>query len=59
MGTRREWATFTAEAALGLVYWSPRDGVYYVLREPPGGGPVRQIGRRYDLAAAVALAVAP
>jgi two-component system, NarL family, capsular synthesis sensor histidine kinase RcsC len=59
VGARREWATFTAGAALGLVYWSQRDGVYYVLREPPAGGPVRQLGRVYDLATAVALAVAP
>jgi hypothetical protein len=33
--------------------------VYYVLREPPAGGPVRQIGRVHDLAAEVALATAP
>ncbi len=55
-GTRREWATFSIDDQLGLVYWSPRDGVYYVLREPATGGPIRQIGRVHDLAAAVALA---
>ena len=59
IGTRREWATFTRGDELGLVYWSPRDGVYYVLREPAAGGPMRQIGRFHDLAAAVALATAP
>ncbi len=59
MGTRREWATFTVADALGLVYWAPRAGVYHVLREPPAGGSVRQIGRCRDLAAAVALATTP
>jgi DNA-binding response OmpR family regulator len=59
VGTRREWATFTVDDQLGLVYWSPHDGVYYVLREPASGGPMRQIGRFYDLAAAVELAAAP
>ncbi|HVG95337.1 MAG TPA: response regulator, partial [Chloroflexota bacterium] len=58
-GTRRAWATFTVGDALGLLYWSPRDGVYYVLREPAAGGPVRQIGRFHDLEAAVVLATAP
>jgi CheY-like chemotaxis protein len=58
-GTRRAWATFTVGDALGLVYWSQRDGVYYVLREPAAGGPVRQIGRFHDLTAAVVLATAP
>jgi CheY-like chemotaxis protein len=59
IGTRREWATFTVNDELGLVYWSQRDGVYYVLREPAEGGPIRQIGRFYDLDAAVVLATAP
>ncbi len=58
VGARREWATFTRDDQLGLVYWSQRDGVYYVLREPAAGGPMRQIGRFHDLAAAVALATA-
>jgi CheY-like chemotaxis protein len=58
-GTRREWATFAVGDQVGLVYWSPRDGVYYVLREPAAGGPLRQIGRFHDLAAAVELATAP
>ena len=58
-GTRREWATFTIGDALGLVYWSQRDGVYYVLREPAAGGPIHQIGRFHDLEAAVVLATAP
>jgi hypothetical protein len=59
VGTRREWATFTADDQLGLVYWSQHDGVYYVLREPAAGGAMRQIGRFHDLGAAVALATAP
>jgi CheY-like chemotaxis protein len=58
-GTRREWATFAIGEELGLVYWSQRDGVYYVLREPAEGGPIRQIGRFQDLDAAVAVATAP
>ena len=57
-GTRREWATFTVDDEFGLVYWSQRDGVYYVLREPATGGPIRQIGRFHDLDTAVALATA-
>jgi CheY-like chemotaxis protein len=58
-GTRRAWATFTVGDALGLVYWSQRDGVYYVLREPAAGGPIHQLGRFHDLEAAVVLATAP
>jgi CheY-like chemotaxis protein len=58
-GTRREWATFAVDDQLGLVYWSPHDGVYYVLREPAAGGAMRQIGRFHDLEAAVVLATAP
>jgi CheY-like chemotaxis protein len=58
VGARREWATFTLADQLGLVYWSPHDGVYYVLREPAAGGAMRQIGRFHDLAATVALATA-
>ena len=57
-GTRREWAAFTRADQLGLVYWAQRDGVYYVLREPAAGGPMAQLGRVHDLAAAVALATA-
>jgi hypothetical protein len=33
--------------------------VYYVLREPAAGGAPRQVGRFYDLEAAVLLAPAP
>jgi hypothetical protein len=58
-GARRAWATFTLGDELGLVYWSPRDGAYDVLREPAAGGPMRQIGHFHDLAAAVALPTAP
>jgi CheY-like chemotaxis protein len=64
--TRREWANFYADAggmgseSLGMLYWSQRDGVYYVLRQdPPGaeGGTMRQVGRFHDLDQAVAAAV--
>ena len=58
--TWREWANFYApDGALGMLYWSERDGVYYVLREPVEGGTLRQVGRFYDLDAAVALAIGP
>ena len=58
--TRREWANFYApDGALGMLYWSERDGAYYVLREGAGGGAMRQVGRFYDLDTAVALALGP
>ena len=63
---RREWASCYAgpvggpgDDVLTLVYWSPRDGVYYVLRQPQDTGALRQVGRFHDLAAAVAVVVAP
>ena len=54
--TRREWASFYAGSALTMLYWSQRDGIYYVLRQPRDTGPFRQVGRFHDLDAAVALA---
>jgi hypothetical protein len=60
--TRREWANFYAGDSLSVVYfvyWSQRDGVYYVTRQDPDGGSMRQVGRFFDLDLAVALAVAP
>jgi len=32
--TRREWMNFYAGDALTVLYWSQRDGAYYVLRQP-------------------------
>jgi CheY-like chemotaxis protein len=56
--TRREWANFYApDGALRVLYWSQRDGVYYVLRQADDGGTMAQVGRFYDLDAAVALAL--
>jgi DNA-binding response OmpR family regulator len=55
--TRREWANGrTADGTLVVLYWSARDGVYYVTREEAVGGGFRQVGRFHDLDAAVALA---
>jgi len=58
-GARREWASVTVGDALGLGHWAPRGGGDSVLREPPAGGTIRQIGRFHDRPAAVALATAP
>ena len=56
--TRREWANFFApDGTLRMLYWGQRDGVYYVLRQADGGGAMEQVGRCYDLEAAVAVAV--
>ena len=55
--TRREWVNFYAEHVLTVLYWSQRDGVYYVLRQPQDTGAVREVGRFHDLDAAVAQAV--
>jgi hypothetical protein len=53
---RREWATFSAaDRALVQLYWSERDGVYYVLRF--SNGVPELVGRFYDLDAAIALAM--
>ena len=37
------------------LYWSERDGVYYVMRYAESGGRIDQVGRFYDLDAAIAL----
>ena len=54
--TRREWANFrTADGTLVQIYWWQRDGVYYVIRYAESGGRLDQVGRFYDLDAAIAL----
>jgi hypothetical protein len=56
--TRREWANFrTQDGTLVQMYWWQRDGVYYVMRHAESGGRIEQVGRFYDMDAAVALAV--
>ena len=56
MSTRREWANFrTADGTLVQIYWWQRDGVYYVMRHAETGGRIDQVGRFYDLDAAIAL----
>ena len=57
--TRREWANFYAHGALTIIYWSQRDGVYFVLRQPEESGAVREVGRFHDLDHAVARAMEP
>lgn len=53
--TLREWATFrAADGAVGVLYWSQRDGVYYVLRQAAEGGSMLQVGRFHDADDAVA-----
>ena len=55
--TRREWVQFrTAGQALVLVYWSQRDGVYYVMQYAASGR-VERVGQFYDRDAAISLAV--
>jgi CheY-like chemotaxis protein len=55
--TRREWAQFrTPAGALLLLYWSQRDGVYYVMRHTEGRSGVERVGQFYDLDTAIALA---
>jgi len=54
--TRREWANFrTADGTLVQIYWWERDGVYYVIRHAESGGRLDQVGRFYDLDAAISL----
>ena len=53
---RREWATFAGPDGVWLLYWSQRDGVYYLVRQRATDGGFEQVGRFYDLDAAVALA---
>jgi DNA-binding response OmpR family regulator len=54
----REWVSFDLNGAMTTLYWSQRDGVYYVLREPAESGALHEIGRFHDLDAAMAVAVA-
>ena len=57
--TRREWANFrNGGGAFLQLYWWQRDGVYYLLRHAETGGRPEQVGRLYDLEAAIALAMA-
>jgi DNA-binding response OmpR family regulator len=54
---RREWATFTSAASGSwLLYWSQQDGVYFLVRERRPGAGYEQVGRFYDLDAAVEVA---
>ena len=57
--TRREWVNFRngSGAFIQLYSWQ-RDGVYYLLRHAESGGEPVQVGRVYDLEAAIALAMA-
>lgn len=58
VSTRREWATFqSTDGTVVQLYWWQRDGVYYVLRYTESGGQVDQVGRFYDLDAAIALGI--
>jgi CheY-like chemotaxis protein len=54
--TRREWANFRTEDGTTVqIYWWERDGVYYVMRHAQTGGRIDQVGRFFDLDAAIAL----
>jgi hypothetical protein len=55
---RREWVSFYANDALTLIYWSQRDGIYYVLRQPRATGALQSMGSFCDRDAAVAIAMA-
>src|SRR5687768_14218770 len=57
--TRREWVTFHVGEQLSALYWSQRDGVYYVTRQAPEGqgGSMLQVGRFHDLEKALETAV--
>ena len=56
--TRREWVSFEApDGAVVLLYWSQRDGVYYVTHEAAAGGGFEPAGRFDDVGAAVRFAV--
>jgi CheY-like chemotaxis protein len=55
---RREWLTFrTASGTFVQLYWWQREGVYYVMRHTRPGSAQEQIGRCYDLEAAILLAL--
>jgi DNA-binding response OmpR family regulator len=56
LSTRREWANFrTADGTLVQIYWWEREHVYYVIRHAESGGRLDQVGRFYDLDAAISL----
>jgi hypothetical protein len=56
LSTRREWANFrTPDGTLVQIYWWQRDGVYYIIRHAETGGRLDQVGRFYDLDAAISL----
>lgn len=57
--TRREWTSFFTGDQLCMLYWSQRDGVYYVLRQAADSGSMEQVGRVHDLDTAIAVAIAP
>jgi len=47
--SRREWVSFYAADALTILFWSQRDGVYHVLRQPVEAGFLRPIGSFFDV----------
>jgi CheY-like chemotaxis protein len=54
---KREWAGFAgADGASWLLYWSQQEGVYLLVRERRPGAGLEQVGRFYDLDAAIAVA---
>jgi CheY-like chemotaxis protein len=54
---KREWASFVgADGGSWLLYWSQAEGVYLLVREKRPGAGHEQVGRFYDLDAAVAVA---
>ncbi len=56
MSSRREWANFQTEDGTTVqIYWWAGDGVYYVMRHAESGGRIDQVGRFFDLDAAITL----
>lgn len=56
LSTQREWASFRRSTnALVQIYWSQRDGVYYLMRQAESGGKMEQVGRVHDLDDAIAI----
>jgi CheY-like chemotaxis protein len=54
---KREWAGFSGtDGSSWLLYWSQPEGVYLLVREKRAGTGFEQVGRFYDLDAAVAVA---
>jgi DNA-binding response OmpR family regulator len=55
---RREWAAFrTEDGTLVQLYFWQRDGVYYVVRHAETGGKLETLGRFFELATAIAMAM--